>query len=168
MANQLADKYYFKAIEVYPYELEESMESLHYALSYNEEHVGALYLMARFYKEQLEDYDKAEEFLQEALSHDPKNIQVGMYYAHLNIYRRRYAKAKKMLNYLATLEDVDKANLYDLAAWSLESQKRYTEALIMLKRARLETFNSRLMNELDESIKRVKLKQKRVRKMNLR
>lgn len=164
MANTLADKYYLKAVEGYPYDLEESMESLQYALSYDEEHVGALYLMALFYMEQLQDFDKAEGYFQEALAIDPKNINVGLTFAYLNILRRRFAKAKEMLNYLATLEDVDKASLYELGALSLEYQKRYEEALLLLKRARLEAFNMRFMNELNESIERVKLKKKRLKK----
>ena len=43
--DTLADKYYLKAVDSYPHNLEESVESLTLALSYDGEHVGANYLM---------------------------------------------------------------------------------------------------------------------------
>lgn len=166
MAITIADKYYLKAVEGYPYELEKSIESLQYALSYNEEHVEALLLMARLYFEQFEDFEKAESFLEDALAIDPKHIHVGMAFAYLNIIRRKFGKAKKMLDYLGLLKETDKASLFELGALSLEYQQRYSEALFLLKRARIEAFNSHSLSCLDEAINRVKLKKKRLKKVN--
>ncbi|MCG8582088.1 MAG: hypothetical protein MI866_19340 [Bacteroidales bacterium] len=43
--STLADQYFIKALDQYPYSLEEAIENLGYALSQDGEHSGANYLM---------------------------------------------------------------------------------------------------------------------------
>ena len=53
------DKYLFQALDNYPYSLEETVESLDYALSYDEKNTVALCLYGRLYAEQLKHYETA-------------------------------------------------------------------------------------------------------------
>ena len=62
------DKYLFQALDNYPYSLEETIESLDYALSYNDKNVMALCLYGRVQTEQLADYEEAKRYFQEALT----------------------------------------------------------------------------------------------------
>ena len=57
MGNNLHNSYVFQAIDAYPYNLEETLEALNFALSYNEKDTQALCLMGRVYAEQLKDYE---------------------------------------------------------------------------------------------------------------
>ena len=61
------DKYLFQALDNYPYNLEDVVESLDYALSYNNKNTMALCLYGRVYAEQLSDYEQAKLYFQEAL-----------------------------------------------------------------------------------------------------
>ena len=47
----LTNNYIFKALENYPYDLEEVMEALNYALSADDKNTMALTLMGRMYAE---------------------------------------------------------------------------------------------------------------------
>ena len=55
----LVNNYVFKALENYPYDLEEVMEALNYALSYDDKNTMALTLMGRVYAEKLFKYNDA-------------------------------------------------------------------------------------------------------------
>ena len=161
MANTLADKYYLKAREGYPYDLEESLENLQYALSYNEEHVGALILTAWFYMEQLHDYARAEEHFVQAMAIDPKSEQAGIGYAQLLLHLREYEKAKKLIDYLNTLQGTEKATILAIEALYFEYKQMYKDALVKLEQARYETFDGCFMDELDERVERVEKKLKK-------
>ena len=63
MALTLADQYYIKALAGYGYDLEEVVENLNYALSYDHEHSGANYLMGKVYMEQFQKFDLAQAYL---------------------------------------------------------------------------------------------------------
>lgn len=52
-------KYYFEALDNYPYSLPDCLEALNYALSYDPEDPDVLCLMGRMYSEMLNDYEKA-------------------------------------------------------------------------------------------------------------
>ena len=56
------NKYYFQALDNFPYNLEETMQALNYALSYDPEDADSLCLMGRIYSEMLSDYENREEW----------------------------------------------------------------------------------------------------------
>ena len=78
--STLADQYYIKALDQYPYNLEESIENLGYALSQDNEHCGANYLMGKLHQEYMSDYSKAEDFYLRALAGNPDDLNVCMAY----------------------------------------------------------------------------------------
>ena len=68
MENSNFNRYLFKALEAYPYELDEAIEALGYALSYDAKNVQALCLMGKIYWEQLGEYEAAKECYAEAMA----------------------------------------------------------------------------------------------------
>ena len=68
--SNLLDKYLFQALDAYPYNLEEAVESLNYALSYDDKNPIALCLMGQIYAENLRNYEEAKEYYQQALAAD--------------------------------------------------------------------------------------------------
>jgi len=65
-------KYYFEALDNYPYSLPDCLEALNYALSYDPEDADSLCLMGRIYSEMLIDYEKAKLYFEEIL---PKRVK---------------------------------------------------------------------------------------------
>jgi tetratricopeptide (TPR) repeat protein len=158
--DTLADKYYLKAVDSYPYELEEVIENLEFALSYDDEHVGANHLMGKFCAEQLHDNTKAEGYYQLAMAGDPRNETVCMDYCLLLITMREYGKAEKLLLYIMDLKGVDLARVYYLEGLIYEYQYKYDKAIQSYEYALLESYNDEFTNNMNGMIKRVKTKQK--------
>ena len=105
MNTALADQYYIKALDEYPYSLKEAIENLNYALSYDTEHAGANHLMGKLYSEHFEDAEKAEYYFQIALANDPENKSLCLDYALILITSKEFEKAGKMLDYAKKLKD---------------------------------------------------------------
>ncbi len=164
--STLADQYYIKALDQYPYSLEEAIENLGYALSQNNEHAGANYLMGKLHQEQMNDFAKAEQFYLKALAGNPDDLNVCMAYILLLIIVKEYDKAKNLITYANKLKGVDLSKTFSYQALICESQQDYEKALALFKEARLEAFNEESMSHLNNEIKRVKMKRKYVEKSN--
>ena len=87
----LANNYIFKALDAYPYDLEEAIEALNYALSYDAKNTMALCLLARIYAETLYDYDKAKTIYAEALAENVNAFHVYPHYINLLLIIRFYS-----------------------------------------------------------------------------
>lgn len=164
--STLADQYYIKALDQYPFNLEEAIENLNYALSHNNEHIGANYLMGKLHREQLNNLPKAEQYYLTALASNPDDLNVCMDYILLLIILKEYDKAQKLIIYTNKIKGVDFARTYAFQALIQEYQHDYEKALSLYKEARLEAYNEEFMNYLNSEIKRVKMKRKYVKKTN--
>jgi tetratricopeptide (TPR) repeat protein len=162
--NTLADQYYIKALDQYPYSLEEAIENLSYALSHNNEHAGANYLMGKLYHEQINNFQKAEDYYIKALASNPNEINVCIDYILLLIMMKEYDKAKKLIAYTNKLKGVDRSRTYSLHALIYEHQHDYKKALSLYKEAKLEAYNEDCIDHLNKEIKRVKMKMKLIAK----
>jgi tetratricopeptide (TPR) repeat protein len=158
--DTLADQYYVKAVDSYPFDLEESIENLNYALSYDNDHVGANYLMGKLYMEQFQEYDRAEIHFQAALASDPYNKGVCLDYIALLIIMKEFGKAEKLIDFTLGFKDIDLAGLYHLVGLHCEYQHQYDQAIIFYEDAILESYNEEATGVLEGEIKRVKAKQK--------
>jgi Tfp pilus assembly protein PilF len=161
--SSLADQYYIKAKDQYPYDLEVSTENLNYALSYDDEHYGANHLMAKLFHEQLGDAEQAEEYYKRAIGTNPFNDLAYYDYAMLLITKREYKKAKEVLKFVKKLKTVDLGRCYHLIALKYEYQKKYDLALKNYKKALLESYNEDVTSFLNNEIKRVKEKKKMIK-----
>lgn len=166
MSLTLADHYYLKAVGDYPWGLQEVVENLGYALSYDAEHVGANYLMGRLYMEQFQDYNEAESYFVAAISIEPGHLKTCEYYIKLLIRLQRFAEAKRLIEFTLSRKGVAKAGILRLQALLYEHQRNYPKSLECLKNAVLEAFSYQHINFLNEEIKRVEDKQAMVHSWN--
>ncbi|MEO1097874.1 MAG: hypothetical protein AAFX57_08965 [Bacteroidota bacterium] len=90
MTLTLANQYFLKAMDEYPYCLEETIENLNYALSYEDEHAGANCLMGKVYLEQFQNFELAEEYFIKAMATDPFDLRTCENYMRLMIRTKRY------------------------------------------------------------------------------
>jgi len=162
----LVNNYVFKALENYPYDLDEVMEALNYALSYDRKNTMALTLMGKVYAEQLYKYDEAISYFKEALAENINAFEVYEPYIRVLIWNEDYKEAEKFIDYAITVKGSDKANLYLKKAILKEKVKCYKEALGYVKLAKENTYNADFMfavNEVKDRIKGKMPKKKKVK-----
>lgn len=143
-------------MENYPYNLEETIEALNYALSYDRNSTDALCLMGRVYAEKLRDYETAKEYYREALQVNVKALNVFPHFINVLIWNEDYDDAERFIDYALTVKGSNKGLMYLKKAWLLECQKAYKEALKTVKLAKENTYDSDLMYYVDETEKRIK------------
>ncbi|WP_298893770.1 hypothetical protein [uncultured Psychroserpens sp.] len=158
MDTNLLNNYVLKAIDAYPYDLEETVENLNYALSYENTNAYALYLMGRLQSEQLGDYEKAKYYFAEALASKMDFVKVYPKYILVLIWNHDYDEAQKLIDFAFTVKSIQKGELIVLQAQLLECQEAYKEALKTFKKAKLYVYNNSFMAFIDSEITRVKNK----------
>lgn len=156
----IADQYYIKALDQYPYDLNETMENLNYALSYNQEHIGANYLMGKIHQEQLNQYVEAEEYYITAMACAPDNSNVCIDYISLLIHLKEFGKAKSLISYVQKLKGVDLSKIMVHKALINEHKHNYKKALKNYQKALLQAYDEDSINKINDDIKRVKMKKK--------
>ena len=98
----LANNYIFKALDAFPYDLEECIESLTYALSYDEKNTIALCLMGRIYSEQLKDFETAKLYFTEALTENINAFNVYPHYINVLLWNEDLKEAEKLIDFALT------------------------------------------------------------------
>ncbi|UFK96789.1 tetratricopeptide repeat protein [Kaistella faecalis] len=146
-------KYYFEALDNYPYNLPDCLEALNYALSYDPEDADSLCLMGRIYSEMLLDYEKAKLYFAEAMQCDVTNLNTPKYYIKCLLDNEDFQEAEKLINYSLKIKGIDKyAIMYNRALLS-EMRGSFKNALYFLKETEKYCFNS-------ESLESVKARKK--------
>lgn len=154
--GNLINNYLFKALDAYPYELEEAIEALNYALSYDDKNIEALCLMGRIYAETLKDYEKAKEYYAAALAENVKAFNVYPYYIDVLLWNEDFDEVEKLIEFAITVKGSDKAVLYLKKAILYEYKGEYKEALKIIKIAKKFTYNSSFMCDIDTEKERIK------------
>lgn len=155
------DKYLFQALDSYPYSLEETIESLDYALSYDDKNTMALCFYGQVLSDQLFKYEEAKEYFQQAISININSIEVYPFYIHTLILNEDYKEAKKLIDFALTIKGINKVELFLKKVMLLESQQKFKKALKALKKAKLVTINSAYDYDIEETEKRVNKKIKK-------
>lgn len=169
MTISLANKYYLQAIDAYPFDLTEVLESLNYALSADPEHAGAHCLMGRLYSEQLKLFDKAEYHFEQALISDMNSVATFEHYSLLLIKLKEYSKAQRLLKHAYSIRGCNKSVLQHREALIFESQKKYSLAKKMMKTAYNVSYRENERNFLKNELERIKSKlNKRKKKKHVR
>lgn len=164
MENNLHNNYLFKALDAYPYELEETLEALHYALSYNAKDAQALCLMGRVYSEQLKDYETAKQYFAEAVAQHMEMPKTYPFYVQTLLWNNDYDEADKLIAFALTVKGTDKALLQLLQGILLEKQDKYKAAIKLLKAANKTATNNCFIEYVNNEISRVKKKIKPIKK----
>lgn len=155
------DKYIFEALDNYPYSLVETIESLDYALSYDDKNTMALCLYGRVQADQLLRYEEAKEYFQQAISININAIEVYSYYINTLVLNEDYAEARKLIDFALTIKGINRTEILLKKVMLLESQKNFKKALKVLKGAKLETLSNEYDFLIDESEKRLNTKAKK-------
>ncbi|SMC76511.1 tetratricopeptide repeat protein [Moheibacter sediminis] len=127
------DKYLFSALDNYPYNLLETIESLEYALSYNDKNTMALCLMGRVYAEQLMDYETAKDYFSEAISHNIHALEIYPNYIETLILNEDFDEAEKLIEFALTIKGINKIEILLKKVLMLEIKKEFSKAKLVLK-----------------------------------
>ena len=158
MDTNLLNNYVLKAIDAYPYELEETVENLNYALSYQSNNAYALYLMARLQAEQLGDYEKAKQYYAEALANNMDFQKVYPRYIQVLLDNEDLEEAKKLIDFALTIKGVDKGCIWEKQGRLFEIKQENKKAIKALKTAKQFGFNNDFISYIDLEISRNKSK----------
>lgn len=156
MDKHTNNPYLFKALDAYPFELETTVESLNYALSYEPENTEALYVMADLYGYQLGDYETAKLYYEKVLSINLNIPKVYPDYLYLLIKNEDFAEAQKLLAFALKIKGTDKPLLRLLQGQLMEKQGTFKPALQAYKEAKRTGQNTMFINFAKSEIDRVK------------
>ena len=152
------DKYLFQAMDNYPYCLEETMESLEYALSYDDKNTMALCLYARMQAEQLLNYEEAKNYFQQALSININAIEIYSHYIQTLLLNEDYEEAERLIDFSLTVKGINKVEILTLKIQLLEIKKEFKLAKKLLKEVRLEIVNADFDTFLEQTKVRLNAK----------
>ncbi|SHL82873.1 hypothetical protein [Flavobacterium saccharophilum] len=150
------DKYLFQALDNYPYSLEETIESLDYAFSYDAKNTMVLCLYGRIQAEQLWNYEEAKNYFQEALAINIHALEVYPHYLQTLILNEDYEEAQKLIDFALTIKGINKSDIYVKKAILLEAQQQFKNALKEIKNAKLCTLQFAFDSDITEVEKRIK------------
>lgn len=152
----IGDQYYLKARDYYPYNMEFVVENLNYALSYDDEHTQANFLLGKVYMYLMKDYGKATQCFEKVLRCNLDYADVYKHYSLLKIWLKDYDGARKLINYGEKVKGMDVSTLLILKAIIYECRGEYHQAKALLKRAKLYSIDVNTINKIKLNLTRVK------------
>ncbi|WEK68643.1 MAG: hypothetical protein P0Y62_12360 [Candidatus Chryseobacterium colombiense] len=152
------NKYYFDALDNYPYSLPDCLEALNYALSYDPEDADSLCLMGRIYSEMLCDYEKAKLYFEEAMQCDITNLNVPQYYIKCLLDNEDFQEAEKLIAYSLKIKGIDKSTLWMYRSLLSEKRGSFANALKFLDEAEKYCFSEYSLNIVKDRKKFIKSK----------
>ncbi|MGE5811967.1 MAG: tetratricopeptide repeat protein [Ignavibacteria bacterium] len=164
MSITLADTYYLKALDLYPYELDRVIEALNYAIGYNNEHAGAHCLLGMLNMYQLGRYREAENHFEKALSSDLNYTETYYSYINLLIQTGEYGKANKLIKYAYKIKGINISRLKYYEGLIAEVTGDYLKAKEYMKFAYGSSFRKAEREFLKEELDRVISKLKTLKK----
>ncbi|MCT2408327.1 hypothetical protein NZD88_12320 [Chryseobacterium antibioticum] len=151
-------KYYFEALDNYPYSLPDCLEALNYALSYDPEDADSLSLMGRIYSEMLTDYEKAKIYFEEAIQCDVANLNTPLHYIKCLLDNEDLEEAEKLITYALKIKGIDKARILIQKSLLLEMRFEYKKALDPLNGAKKYIYAQSMLDFLNGKVKFIKAK----------
>ncbi len=152
------NRYYFQELDNFPYNMQEVVEALNYALSYNSQDVNSLCLMGRVHAEILGDYSLAKQYFEAAIAVELYALPVYPHYADCLLNNEDYPEAEKLINFALTIKGVNKGVMLQKKASLYDSLHKWKKASKALKKARLYANTTSFMHGLDEQEKMIKQK----------
>ena len=154
------DKYLFQALDNYPYSLEETIESLDYALSYDDKNTMALCLYGRVYTEQLLQFEEAKNYFQKALAINVNALEVYAYYIETLLLNEDYDEAEKLIEFALTVKGSNKAEIWFKKVQLLERKNELKKSKKALKEMKAIIMGTEFNYAIDETEKRLNEKLK--------
>jgi tetratricopeptide (TPR) repeat protein len=153
-----ANIYLVKALDYYPYNLEEALESLNYAMAYEENNPIALCLMGRVQLEIFKDYKLANTYFREALAASIDYLETYTYFLDCLLIQEEFEEMEKLVAFAQKRKGVDRGLLFYYEALRLEKQLKFKKAQKAIKEAMLLAQTGSFMSDLEEMKKRVEKK----------
>lgn len=157
-------KYYFEALDNYPYSLPDCLEALNYALSYDPEDADSLCLMGRIYAEQLNNYETAKRYFEEAMQCDVTNLNTPKYYIKCLLDNEDLEAAEKLIEYSLKIKGIDRCRILIQKSYLFEIKMDFKKALETLKEANNFAFDQSMLDFLKSKEKLIKEKMPKKRK----
>ncbi len=164
MSLTLADQYFLKASDNYAYDVEQTVESLNYALSYDEMHPASNCLMGRLLMEKLKRFSEAKHCFEQALVEDPNYVDTYKFYSLLLIWMGELDKANSLIDKGMTKLGMPKLVMIKRKATVLEAKGKIKEAIKENKRGRLLSAGQFDYDYFNGEVKRLKQKCKKAKK----
>ena len=164
MSISLADTYYLKALDLYPYQLDKVTEALNYAISYDDDHAGAHCLLGMLNMYQLGKYIEAEGHFEKALTGDINYAETYYSYANLLIQTGEYGKAKRLIRYAYKIKGANISRLKHSEGLIAEIKGDLLKAKEYMKLAYGRSYRKYEREFLKEELDRVKSKLKALKK----
>ncbi|WP_315053470.1 hypothetical protein [Chryseobacterium indoltheticum] len=159
-------KYYFEALDNYPYSLPDCLEALNYALSYDPEDADSLCLMGRIYSEMLIDYEKAKLYFEEAMQCDVTNLNTPKYYIKCLLDNEDLQEAEKLITYSLKIKGIDKATIWFYRSLLSEKRGSFHNALKFLTEAEKYCFTAYSFDVVKDRKKFIKSKMPKKKSKN--
>ena len=153
-----------KAIDCYPYNIEECIESLNYALAYDNENAVALCLMGRFHSEIIKDNESAKSYFQKAFVADKNYLELYVYFINTLMLLEEYSEALRLVDYALQLKGINSGNIYYKKAEILVRLQKFKKANNALHEAKLHANNKHFISEVEELENLIERKQKLIGK----
>ena len=168
MSITLADTYYLKALNLYPYDLDQVIEALNFAISYDKDHAGAHCLLGNLNMYQLGKISEAENHFEKALASDLNYVETYYSYTNLLIQIGEYGKAKKLINYAYKIKGINISRLKHSEGLIAETMGQLHKAKRDIKFAYDRSYNKAerifLEEELDSVNSKLKTQHKSISK----
>lgn len=132
-------KYYFQALDNFPFNMEETIEALNYALSYDEKDSDCLVLMAKVYAEVMEEYETAKEYFSLAMEYNLNNLKIYAPYADCLIQNEDFDEAERLLDFAMKLKGIDRSGLWLNKAKIADMHRNKREINRCIKEAKAST-----------------------------
>ncbi|SIT16648.1 hypothetical protein SAMN05421786_10782 [Chryseobacterium ureilyticum] len=152
------NKYYFEALDYFPYNMSECLDALNYALSYEPEDADSLCLMGRVYSEVLKDYETGKKYFEEAMQSNIANVNTPKFYIECLLSNEDYEEAEKLIEYALKMKGIDKAEILNCKSLLSERKGDNKKALEILKEARIFSYCRSTLDILDDREKLVQEK----------
>ena len=161
MSITTADQYYLKALDNYPYELEEAIENVQYSLSSDQEHAGANCLMGQICIYYLDNANMAEYYFEQALVCEIEYKATYYHFSFMLIQQGKLEKAERLLQFALTIEGISVSLIYHRMAILLEKRKQFKLAKRFIKNAVSESVIDDEINFYNNELIRIKSKHKK-------
>lgn len=151
-------KYLLQAMDNYPYNLEDTLESLDFALSYDENNTMVLCLYGRMHAEQLQQYEEAKACFQKALSINVNAVEIYPYYIETLLFNEDFEEAEKLIAFALSIKGIRKIDIKLREVLLYEMRMDIEKAMELAKQLKLYTFDSEWNSTIRDTVKRLKKK----------
>lgn len=160
----ITNKYYFQALDNFPYNLEETIQALNYALSYDDHNAESLCLLGRVYSEVLQDYETAKSYFEEAMQVKLDSVSTPLFYIDCLLNNEDYDEAKKLIVYAFKIKGMDQSRILYRKALYFEKQGKLKKALKILQKSKKKVNNKNYLDFVNERIELIKSKTEKPKK----